>query len=720
MKAMLPLFFAVAALSAASLQAADTSAASNRIDELLAQGWKKHNLQPNAPVSDEIFLRRAYLTVVGRIPTMDEAQAFLTYKDPAKRGKLIDCLLASDGYVHHFFNYWADVLRAQSQGVGDSTTSQGYLNFIREALRTNKHYDQFVRELVSGEGACFDNAAIGYYMRDRGMPLDNLSNTTRVFLGTRMECAQCHDHPFDKWSQKEFYEMAAFTHNMTGTSYRSASTEEAQKMIRQDKSLDKESQDLMRQALTEVTRPLRDTQVVQNKGQLRLPGDYRYKDAKPNDVIQASVMFGKPVTVAKDTNKIQVFSEWLTAKENPRFTTVIANRLWKQVFGLALIEPLDELLDNSVASNPELETFLEAQMVALNYDMKAFLKMLLNTQTFARGSTKEVGMGEAYYFTGPVFRRMSAEQVWDSLVTLVNPMPDQINWTAREREKREVENRRRLAELLDKTEVPLLLDAAKQVAIVMKEQNKGFESLRKELDEARAKDNKELARDIQRRLNDSQRVLRQEVSKNFYEAARKSNNKDVQEKLAAISGGAPMEMAMMNLMENARVEVKDMPMEPKMAERIRRDEEALGMRDAKAMTSYENYQKGLHQTWSRAAEQPSPAPRGHFLREFGQSDRDVVENASQEASVPQALTMMNGSLVSQVTSAWSVLSVNLRKAKSDDEKLDALFLTTYSRYPTEKERAVIHQRMESYAGNKNIWEDMAVAILSTERFIFMQ
>ena len=209
---LLPVVVALAGFSS-SLTGADATAASTQIDELLAQGWKKQKIQGNAPVSDEVFLRRAYLTVVGRIPTLDETKAFLTWQSPQKRTKLIDNLLASDGYVHHYFNFWADVLRAQSQGVGDSTTSLNYLNFIRKSLRENKPFDQFARELVSAEGTCFDTGAIGYYMRDRGMALDNLSNTVRIFLGTRMECAQCHDHPFDKWTEKQLFEMAAFTHN---------------------------------------------------------------------------------------------------------------------------------------------------------------------------------------------------------------------------------------------------------------------------------------------------------------------------------------------------------------------------------------------------------------------------------------------------------------------------------------------------------------------------
>lgn len=698
----------------------DTAAASRQIDALLAQGWKKHNVQPNPLVDDATFLRRVYLTIVGRIPTYDEALAFTACQDPTRRAKLIDHLLASEGYVQNFFNYWADVLRAQSQGVADSTTSLRYLNYLRDSLRQNTPWDQLARELVSSEGSCFDTGAIGYYMRDRGMPLDNLSNTTRIFLGTRMECAQCHDHPFDKWTQKQFYEMAAFTHNMTASSYRSKGNDSVNKIIRQDKTLDAETRDLMRQALQEVFRPLRDTLVVQNKAQLRLPHDYKYTDAKPKEVVPASVMFGKPITLTKESNPISEFGHWLTSAENPRFTTIIANRLWKRVFGLGLYEPVDEMMDNSMASNPELMRFLEKQMVALKYDMKAYLRMLLNTQAYARASTKEVSPGMPYDFVGPVFHRMTAEQVWDSLVALVSPEPEQPNWSARERERRDLENRRHLARLLDKTEDTLLFDAAKQVASAMREQNKEFDALRKELDQARAKDDKDRAKEIQRRLNESQRVLREQISKCFYTAAKKSNNQEIQNELAASSAGGPMEMAMMNMMENARVDAKEAPLDESTWARIHADEQVLGLKDPKSITSFENFQKTLHQTWSRAAELPSPAPRGHFLREFGQSDRDVIENASDEASVPQALTLMNGSLLSQITNSWSALSIHLRQATTSEEKINTLFLSLYARLPSAKEKAQLLQTLESYSSNKNLWEDIIVAALSTQRFIFVE
>ena len=478
-------------------------------------------------------------------------------------------------------------------------------------------------------------------MRDRGMNLDNLSNTVRIFLGTRMECAQCHDHPFDKWKQMDFYKMAAFSNNMNGTNYRSKNYDDTSKMIGTDKSLDKETQDMMRRALTDAFRPLQSTEVVQGKAGLRLPADYKYTDAKPKELVNASVMFGKPVTLTKETNPIQEYAKWMTSAENPRFTTVIANRLWKKVMGLGLVEPVDEMMDDTVASNPDLLKFLARQMIAVKYDMKAYLRMVLNTQTYQRESTKEdLQPGTPYHFQGPVFRRMSAEQIWDSVVTLVNPNPDAHNAMLRERERKDVQNRRQLADILDGTEPALLFDASKRVAVAMKEQNKGFAQLRKDLEEARAKDDQEKIKEIQRKLNDSQRLMRETISKCFYEAAKQSKNPSLLTKLEKISNGGPMEMAMMNVMGNASVEAKDLPVDEKLKSAMQAEEKLLGIDKPKAIESYERYRKGLSSSWCRAAELQSPAPRGHFLREFGQSDRDIIENASTEASVPQALTLL--------------------------------------------------------------------------------
>ncbi len=187
--------------------------AAAEVDALLAAHWQAASVTPSRPISDDSFVRRIYLDLAGRIPTASEAREFLDSKQPDKRAALIDDLLARESYVSHFYNFWADILRLKSHFVNTANVVPvAYAKFIKESLRTNKPYDQFVRELLSARGYAWDNGAVGYYSRDPEMPLDNMALTTRIFLGTRIECAQCHDHPFDKWKQTEFYHLAAYTY----------------------------------------------------------------------------------------------------------------------------------------------------------------------------------------------------------------------------------------------------------------------------------------------------------------------------------------------------------------------------------------------------------------------------------------------------------------------------------------------------------------------------
>ena len=177
----------------------DVKKAAKEIDALVEDGLKKHDLKPNAEINDETFVRRAYLDIAGRIPTIEEAETFHGSTDDRKRAQLIGDLLDSDGAVSHGYNFWADVLRINTKlGTRAAEGEAAYQLWLKKSLDENMPYDQFVRELVSARGTVWDNGAVGYYLRDRGMPLDNMSNTVRVFLGTRLECAQCHDHPFDK------------------------------------------------------------------------------------------------------------------------------------------------------------------------------------------------------------------------------------------------------------------------------------------------------------------------------------------------------------------------------------------------------------------------------------------------------------------------------------------------------------------------------------------
>ncbi|MBL9183445.1 MAG: DUF1549 domain-containing protein, partial [Verrucomicrobiaceae bacterium] len=285
------------ALSAAA--APDLKATSAKIDELILAKLAKEKLQPNAPVSDEVFVRRIYLDIAGRIPTIKETTDFLADKAEDKRAKLIDELLASDGYAQNFFNYWADILRLRTQlAVGNSQPAgAAYNNWLRKALADNVPYDKLVREMVTASGKTYENGAVGFYLRDYNMPLDNMAVTTQIFLGTSMVCAQCHNHPFDKWTQMDYYQMAAHTYGMTGTNglsnpllasvfgggygdkasktkgKKTKATTDIAAMIPQ--GIERKD---MSKAMTEILRPLRYNTVLDrtDSKSLALPHDYQY------------------------------------------------------------------------------------------------------------------------------------------------------------------------------------------------------------------------------------------------------------------------------------------------------------------------------------------------------------------------------------------------------------------------------------------------------------
>ncbi len=774
------------------------SAAAAEIDALLASDWAANNVTPNAPADDSVFVRRIYLDVVGRIPTTREAEEFLASREDGRRAALIDKLLDSEGYVQNFFHYWADVLRVQSK---DQRTGPAYVHFVKDALRSNKPYDMFVREMVAGDGKAWSDGAIGYYTRDRGMPLDNMASTLRVFLGTRIECAQCHNHPFDKWTQRQFYEMAAFTFgveirdsggsftggisdllrdqgmairttlkqpewpkNITTQADRLAFWAELEKVGRARRTAEEyllQAERLYNQAMSEPRGPGRYPKVIfDEKRKLTLPTDYQYDDAEPKSVVKPAAIMGHAFTPRPGESRIQAYARWLANPDNDRFNKVVVNRLWKKAFGLALIEPLDDLTDTTVAVNPELLSHLEKLMVSLKYDMKAYLRILFNTSTYQRlASHEEVAPGTAYHFTGPLLRRMTAEQLWDSFVTLINPNPDMLNMSTHE-----VWEQRRLA--MEKVASPAEAFKSIQMAAKMyQQQPEGLEALQKQLAEARDEAKKyqsivatatgpekqaatthaaecqakikSISRDITALYTNARRTVMAEViipgqkklfekvtGKPFKTIADKPNREvptkaapsaDMQaapsaDKQAARTGNGGRTMA------PADGKTKPTKAEAAEAEIKAWSEEATYY--AIPRRQWRDYFRSRAQQsrqWLRAAEIESPAPRGHYLREFGQSDREIIENSNSDASVPQALALLNGELLPQIVHRYSQLMLTVGKAQSADEKIDATYMAVLSRKPTAREKALC---LQAQAKGLSSVEDLIYALINTRQFIF--
>ena len=190
------------------------------VDRHVAALYRKKKLSVPEVIDDPSFLRRSFLVTAGRIPTLDEAKFFLEIDDSNKREQLIGYLLQSDGYRSHMTNWAFDLLRIKDR-FAEGNSSAPYMDFVRQAVTENKPWNEFTHQLLASKGALWEEgeAAVGYYIRDKGMPLDNLSNTMRIFAGTHMECAQCHDDPFGEFERMDFYQLAAFTNGQKEERY---------------------------------------------------------------------------------------------------------------------------------------------------------------------------------------------------------------------------------------------------------------------------------------------------------------------------------------------------------------------------------------------------------------------------------------------------------------------------------------------------------------------
>jgi len=520
------------------------------------------------------------------------------------------------------------------------------------------------------------------------------------------------------------------------------------------------------EAITDVRNTMRYTSVNMRDRKLTLPHDYQYTDAKPRSAVAPAVMMGHAAQALPGETDLQAYARWMTSKDNPRFNTVIVNRLWKKAFGLALIEPLDELMDTTVPMNPEMQKHLEKLIVDLRYDMKGFLRVLFNTQTYQREVTRrEHSPGETYLFTGPILRRMTAEQMWDSFVTLINPNPDMPNLTVREAMEQRVLQAKKNGDAVDALSMEEALRGVKLTAAVYDRNRERTEGKQKEFAEARtvakeamdkavlmkegperdkaiaaAKELRAKADKIRSEVNaiqnearrtamseiliPGQKKLYAKVTGKPYGAATTEGAEDG-DAPAMMSGGDSMMMAGAARTERVMIPGYDRPElteEQRKAANDERDakfaEEAefFGIPD-KEQRNYFRARQDQLRTWMRSAEIESPAPRGHYLREFGQSDRETIENANHEASVPQALAMMNGQLMPSILNKYSQLMLTVSKAPYPDDKIDAIYTAILSRKPTAAEKDIWLKAQD--AGLTSL-EDLIFSLLNTQQFIFVQ
>ena len=605
------------------------------IDKGVLMGLQKAGQQPNALASDEQFVRRVYLDLAGRIPTRQETMAFLADSSAAKRANVIDTLVTSDGFSSHMFNYFSDMLRVADDAQKAKFFT--YQEWLKEQITANRPWDQIVREMLVADGKLLDNGAAGYLLRDRGMRLDNLSLTLSTFLGANVSCAQCHDHPFADWTQRQFYEMAAFfgssdtyNRNLPRGMFRDLREELPPQQFNQARRLF----DVNSLAITDG-----------EKNDVTLPDDYKYKDGKPGDEVKPKLVmwtaddrrlrcYQTAETALKkaddDTQLREIFASWMTSPDNPRFAMTIANRLWKQVFGVGIKEPVTDLDDPSASSNPLLLQHLGREMVRLKFDIRAFMRLLCNTQTYQREAvTRELALGEPYYFPGPILRRMTAEQAWDSCVTLA--IGDKVDNFKLKR-----------------------ADPYKEVMA----------------------------------FNVSEITPAQVVEKiGEMQGMRRMDG--------ALGGGgkkgpnAKKKNRRAQMMEAASDEDDDGFTRPKMMEGL-----AL----------------------ARASELRQPERDGHFLRMFGQSDRQIADSNTFEGSIPQVLMLMNGEAQSVLQNPQSLVLATAMGENETAKKVESLYYSFFSRKPTADEMTAATQAFDAGLSSA----DLCWVLFNAREFVFVQ
>lgn len=667
-------------------QAQDAAA---RIDQLLAADLQAAKLQPLGQIDDGSFLRRAYLGIIGRIPTEEESRAFLDSKDTAKRQKLVDALVASPGFDSHLFNWTADLLRIQTN---QQQFGLGWHVWLRKSLAQNKPWDTTVREMLSSTGHAANNPAVGYYLRDPNMQLDNFSNTMQVFLGRQIGCAQCHDHPFDDWTQHEYYQMAAFS---GGLNYRSDDVRETVRRVAREltppttttaevpqtrEGARARQQEQKRQAalvgkygktLQPLFKDFNKNGLFDDPARLlKLPEDYKYKDAKPRDIVAPETLFGEKLVNIPPHQRRETFANWVTARENPYFTKVIANRLWARTFGHGLLDPVDDWSKDSQPAHPQILAFLESSMKAVDYDLRQFSRILFLTQLFQREcDPTEPEPGVPHLVRGPALQRMTAEQIYDSMLVLTRGQVDDSPLSANQRKWQAYTVA--IGKLLHGKAKDLVALSASTAAA-----DKIYLDSRSE------------ARRLRGLLTDTQDPEQRKKLTAQMVAAQKlsQENRKLSDPLVNVGGGEQMGMSM--TMEDGGA--KDGGRNPR-------------GRDGAARNN------------ARASELPAPFNPGTMIREFGGSDRGTPSSGNLIPTVPQALALLNDPATDIIGGKRSILQQRLSTVSTPEEQLDIIFLRLYSRHPSETEI----QRFTPAPEDKTALRDLTRAMLTSNRFIFV-
>jgi len=353
----------------------------NFIDELVDARLRKLNIHPSKLCSDTDFLRRVYLDILGTLPTSDEARRFLTSNDPQRRAKLVDELLQRPEYADLQALKWSDVLRVDRLALGHKA-AYSYYHWIRDSFAQNRPFDEFARGVVTATGPLSDQPA-GHLYKVTKTPGTAASTLSQVFLGIRIECAQCHHHPFDRWSQRDYAGMQAYFSQVTFKTTKFGQTLTATK--------------------TGAT-----------------------KHPRSGDVVEAHALLQAEPEATPEGDRRELFAQWLTANGNPWFARNIVNRVWAHFLGRGIVEPVDDVRTTNPPTNPELLDALAEHFVASGYDLHDLIRTITASRTYQLSSHPNASNDrDEQNYSRALFRRLDAEVRFD-MICQVTGMPEKF------------------------------------------------------------------------------------------------------------------------------------------------------------------------------------------------------------------------------------------------------------------------------------------------------
>ncbi|MBC8353794.1 MAG: DUF1549 domain-containing protein [Planctomycetes bacterium] len=347
----------------------------NFVDELVFANLKEIGVPPSPICDDATFLRRVSLDIGGRLPTETESREFLASADSDKRDHVIDTLLRSPDYADYFANKWTSLLKNRRDDASDITSNFAFHSWIRDSLLANKPYDQLVRELLAATGTVIANPPVAWYKRVKE-PKNQIEDVAQLFLGVRMQCAQCHHHPFERWSQDDYYGLSAF--------------------------------------FSQVGRKPTDTRGEDQIFHQR--GSAGAKNPRSGQTVKPAALGDDVGEIAPAEDPRLRLADWMSSESNPFFAKALVNRYWKHFFKRGLIEPEDDIRDTNPPTNPELLAALEHHFRASGFDLKELVRVMTSSNAYQLSAMpNEHNLADRQNYSRYYPKRLQAEVILDAI-----------------------------------------------------------------------------------------------------------------------------------------------------------------------------------------------------------------------------------------------------------------------------------------------------------------